>query len=103
MGDVVDMGRETVEQLHARQFDKVAASFDAAVSQHFNATALEQLWDQVLAKAGAYEETLGFDILDSPPNIDAVVVMCRFEKGRLLIRLAYDKDAKIAGFGLIPG
>jgi hypothetical protein len=99
--DFEALGRELVQNLSARQFDKVAAHFDERVAAALPSDKLMATWDGLLGQVGAFrkiagtraEEQLGYHV---------VFVTCEFEKMALDAKFAFDSAGRVAGMYFVP-
>ncbi|MGB6482458.1 MAG: DUF3887 domain-containing protein [Candidatus Acidiferrales bacterium] len=92
---------EIVTNLAARQFDKVFAQFDATMAAAISADKLAQVWDQVLAQAGAFQKISSSQVIEKS-TYHVATVTCAFEKAPLDIILAFDDSGRIAGLHFTP-
>ncbi|MGB6875918.1 MAG: alpha/beta fold hydrolase [Candidatus Acidiferrales bacterium] len=92
---------EIVTNLAARHFDKVFAQFDATMAAAIPADKLAQIWDQVLAQAGAFQKISSSQVIEKS-TYHVATVTCAFEKAPLDIILAFDDSGRIAGLHFAP-
>ena len=92
---------EVVNNLAARQFDKVFAQFDATVAAAIPADKLAQIWDQVLSQSGAFQRISSSQVIEQSAY-HVVTVTCAFEKAPLNIILAFDGSGHVAGLHFAP-
>jgi len=99
--DFEALAKGVVQELAGRQFEKVEAQFDARVSSALPTEKLQSLWDSTLAQAGAFKAVTSVASAEHQ-GYHVVTVTCAFENTPLNLRLAFDKDSKIAGLYLVP-
>jgi len=95
------LARDVVQELSARQYDKVEARFDATMAAAMPLEKLQSFWDATLAQTGAFKAVTGVTSAELQ-GYHVVTLACAFEKAPLNLRFAFDKDSKIAGFFLVP-
>ncbi|HZR28517.1 MAG TPA: alpha/beta fold hydrolase [Terriglobales bacterium] len=96
-----DLGRQIVADLAARQFDKVCAQFNEAVSAALPPDKLAGTWDSLLTQAGDFvsieksseKERQGFHV---------VRITTVFQKARLDAVIAFDAQKRVAGLHFVP-
>ncbi len=92
---------EVVNDLAARQFDKVFALFDPTMAAAVPADKLGPGWDQVISREGAFQKINSTQVIDQSAHHVATVA-CTFEKGQVNIILAFDDSGHIAGLHIVP-
>jgi uncharacterized protein len=95
------LGRNFVMNLAARHFDKAAAMFSPQVSAALPADKLGQVWDQLLAQYGAFEQVPA-TLIAEQAGYHVVTVTCVFAKGMLNAIIAFDAEGRIAGLHFVP-
>ena len=95
--DFEALARDVVQELSARQYDKVEARFDATMAAAMPLEKLQSFWDATLAQTGAFKAVTGVTSAEYQ-GYHVVTLACAFEKAPLNLRFAFDKDSKIAGF-----
>lgn len=93
--------RAFVGQLAKGEFAKATQHFNAAMRQAVPPDALKQSWEQTVGKAGAFHKQLGTRV-QAEQGYDVAYVTCAFAKATFVVRLVFDKDAKIAGLQIRP-
>jgi len=99
--DFEAVAREVAHELAGRQYDKVVARFDATMTSAMPLEKLQSFWDDTLAQAGAFKAVTGV-ASGELQGYHVITLTCAFEKAPLNLRLAFDKDGKIAGLFLRP-
>jgi dienelactone hydrolase len=99
--DYEALAKDVAQELAARQYDKVEARFDATMASAMPLDKLQSFWDAALAQAGAFKSVTSVASAERQ-GYHVVTLTCAFEKAPLNLRLAFDKDSKIAGFFLLP-
>jgi dienelactone hydrolase len=95
------LGRTFIMNLAARQFDKAAAMFTPQVAAALPADKLGQIWDQLLAQYGSFEQVPSTMIAEQA-GYHVVTVTCVFSKGMLNVVVAFDAEGHIAGLHFVP-
>jgi hypothetical protein len=99
--DFAALAKDVAQELAARQYDKVEARFDATMASALSLEKLQSFWDGVLSQQGAFKAVTSTAMVEHQ-GYHVVTLTCSFEKGPLNLRLAFDKDSKIAGLFLLP-
>jgi dienelactone hydrolase len=99
--DFEALAKEVAQELAGRQYDKVEARFDATMASALPLEKLQTLWDSSAAQLGALKTVKGATSVEMQ-SFHVVTLACDFEKKPLNLRLAFDKDGKIAGLFLVP-
>lgn len=99
--DFASLGRDTVNELAARQFVKVYARFGQAAASAISAEKLGQIWDSLLAQEGPFQKTYSVS-LAVQAGYHIASVTCAFEKGSLDIVLAFDPSGRLVGLHFAP-
>lgn len=93
--------RSVVADLAARNFDKVAAQFDATMAASLPSARLAAAWDSVVAAAGPYKSIVGMRQQEQQ-TYQVVVATCQFERAAWDVRVVMDSKGKIAGLFMAP-
>jgi len=99
--DFEALAKDVAQELAGRQFDKVEARFDATMASALPLEKLQAVWDATSAKVGALKTVKGATSIETQ-GYHVVTLACDFEKAPLSVRLAFDKDGKIAGIFFVP-
>jgi hypothetical protein len=99
--DFEALAKEAVQELAARQYDKVEARFDATMSSAMPLEKLQSFWEAMLGQVGAFKSVTGTTKAEVQ-GYHVVTLTCSFEKSPLNLRLAFDKEGKVAGFFVVP-
>lgn len=100
-GDLEAQARQFIEQLHAGQYDRAVQSFDATMTAVMPARKLQDAWQSLSSKSGAFKEIVGV-MTAKQGKFDVAVVTCRFEKHQLDVKVVYDSAGKVAGLWFAP-
>ena len=95
------LGKDVAQELAARQYDKVEARFDARVASALPVESLQLVWEKTLAQAGEFKAVTSVASAEQA-GYQVVTVTCAFEKSPLNLRLAFDREGKIAGLFFVP-
>ena len=99
--DFEALAKDVAQELAARQYDKVEARFDSRMASAMPLEKLQSFWDTMLGQVGPFKAITSATSAEQQ-GYHMVVLNCTFEKGPLNLRLAFDKDSKIAGFSIVP-
>jgi len=99
--DFEALAKDIAQELAARQYDKVEARFDATMASAMPLDKLQSFWDATLGQTGPFKAVTN-TVMVERQGYHVVTLTCAFEKSPLNLRLAFDKDGKIAGFFLVP-
>jgi hypothetical protein len=99
--DFEALGRELVQELSTRQFDKVEAHFDERVAAALPVEKLTATWDGLLGQVGAFRKITGTRA-EEQQGYHVVFVTCEFEKTALDAKFAFDSRGRVAGMFFVP-
>ncbi len=99
--DFSKLGRTVVLELATGQFEKVAAQFDAAMSQGLPEAKLAQTWSSLIAQVGSLKAINEVRVVPEQ-KYKVAYVTCQFEKTLLDAKIVFSADAKIAGLFFVP-
>lgn len=95
------VARNLVQQLAARQFDRVEARFDQKMSRALPQAKLAAVWDGLTGQAGKFHSISAVSRQDHG-GFRIVVVTCQFEKAKLDARVVFDAEGKVSGLFFAP-
>jgi hypothetical protein len=87
------------ELLEQKQFDQVSSQFNNQMKAAMSTERLQGSWEHVVAHLGPFKT---IKTVRKDPDLDSVDVRCVFEKGPMIVRIAFDPSAKIAGMWMLP-
>jgi dienelactone hydrolase len=99
--DFEALAKDVAQELAGRQFDKVEARFDATMASAMPLEKLRTAWEATAAQVGALKTVKSARSVEMQ-GYHVVTLACDFEKAPLNLRLAFDKDGKVAGLFLVP-
>jgi dienelactone hydrolase len=99
--DFEALAKDVAQELAGRQYDKVEAQFDATMASAMPLEKLRSVWEATAAQVGALKTVKGAKSVEMQ-GYHVVTLTCDFEKAPLNLRLAFDKDGKVAGFFFVP-
>lgn len=94
-------GRAITKLLSLRKFEDVVKEFDATMASALPKEKLEQTWDGIAKGVGAFDSIVDATVIESGAYRTAVVTT-KFGSTNLDLKIAFDKDDKIAGFFVSP-
>ena len=99
--DYAARGRATVAAMAAGKFAAVESGYSAKMAAALPAGRLADIWKQVQAQVGAYQEVEKASVVEAG-GLHTAVLACRFAKATLNVVLAFDGDGRIAGLRFAP-
>jgi dienelactone hydrolase len=96
-----DKARAIVAALAKKDFAAASKDFGDAVKKALPEEKLAGVWQAIQGQAGAFRKVLGTRT-EKAAGHRIVFVTCEFAKGKLDLRLAFDKDGKVVGFRVDP-
>lgn len=99
--DFEAMGRQVVAELASGAFDQVAARFDEKVAAGLPASKLAAIWNALTKQAGPVSGVTAVR-MESAGNMHVVDLTTAFERGSIIVRLAFSDDGRIGGLFLLP-
>jgi dienelactone hydrolase len=99
--DFEALGQGLITQLAARQFDKVEAQFDPQMKSALPLAKLPEVWDSLLAQAGAFKGIVGVKTFQKQGLI-AAFVTCEFERAMLDAKVYMDSQGQVKGLFFEP-
>ena len=94
------MGKQVVQQLAARQFDKVEARFDSRMASGMPAGMLAQAWDDLVDGIGEFK-SIKSSHLDESRGPHVVVVSCDFQYAFMDILVASNVQGQITDLNYV--
>ncbi len=95
------IGKGLVNQLVARQFDKVEAQFDGQMKAALPVTKLPEVWDSLLAQVGPFKSIVSTKIMERE-GLRAAFVTCEFERATLDAKIFMDDQGQVKGLFFEP-
>lgn len=99
--DFEAIGKGLVNQLVARQFDKVESQFDDQMRAGLPVSKLAETWDSVLAQVGAFKSIVSTRVSEKQ-GLHATFVTCEFERAALEAQMFMDAQGKVKGLFFGP-
>lgn len=99
--DYSALANAIITNFAGRQFDNIHAQFSAQAAASVSSAQLGQLWDQILAQAGAFQKIDSTEVTPQA-GYHIAAVTCVFSKSSLKIILAFDGDGHVVGLHLAP-
>ena len=94
-------GSKFVEGLTEERFEDAANTFDETMAGLISPEKLEELWDQLLEKSGTFQKQLSTR-RETYLQYEIVFVTCQFDKGKLDVKVVYDKSKQVSGLFFVP-
>ena len=99
--DFEAIGRGLVNQLVARQFDKVEAQLDDQMKGALPLAKLPEVWDSLLAQVGPFKSIAAVKVGEQQ-GLHAAIVTCEFERASLDAKIFMDAQGKVKGLFFEP-
>ncbi|MCD9046104.1 DUF3887 domain-containing protein [Luteimonas sp. MHLX1A] len=90
-----------IDQLEAGEFETLHARFNTTMAAQIDAGQLRQVWDGLVAQAGALQSR-GEPVQQQHDGYEVVVTPLQFERASLNAIVSFDADGRIAGLLLQP-
>ncbi len=95
------IGNSLINQLAARQFDKVEAQFDDQMKAALPVTKLPEVWDSLLSQVGPFKSIVATKV-GTQRGLYAAIVTCEFEHGLLDAKIFMDAQGNVKGLFFEP-
>jgi uncharacterized protein len=99
--DFEALARGVVADLAARNFDKLNTRYTPEMAAALPPGKLAQIWDSVLANAGAFQSVRSVKISEVQ-GYHVATVLCAFEHTDLGVRVVLDSQGRFAGLNFVP-
>jgi dienelactone hydrolase len=99
--DFEAIGRDLVNQLAARQFDKVEAQFDDQMKAALPVSKLPEVWDSILAQTGPFKSIVATKSMEKQ-GLAAIIITCEFERATLDAKVYMDSRGMVKGLFFEP-
>ena len=99
--NLVDRSKAVAEALDGNKFAEVVAQFDEGMQKALPQPALEKTWSLIHKQMGSLKQT-GKSRQAAADPYEVVFIECEFERGKLELKLVYDKSEKISGMFMLP-
>ncbi len=99
--DFEAIGKEVVNELVARQFDKLELQFDEQMKTALPITKLPEVWDSILAQAGPFKSIVASRATERQ-GLHAAIVTCEFERATLDAKIFMDAQGQVKGLFFEP-
>lgn len=99
--NLVDRSQQVAQALENNKYEEVVAQFDDAMLKALPAPSLEKTWGVIHKRLGKLKQTGKSRQVKADPY-EVVFVQCEFERGKLELKLVFDKTEKIAGMFMLP-
>lgn len=99
--NLVDRAKEVAQALNDSKFDAVLAQFDDAMLKALPKASLEKSFVGLHKQLGDLKQTGKSRQVKADPY-EVVFIECEFERGKLEMKLVFDKEQKIAGLAMLP-
>lgn len=97
-----ERAKDFITKLSEGEFEEAHKFFDDTVANQLTVDGLQSVWNQVINNSGEFKEIVETrETLEGGHNV--VYVTTEFENAQYDIQVAFDDEAKIAGFHFFPG
>lgn len=103
LSDIHQTAANIVKAYEQTDFDSVVLYFDNNMKKALSVAKLKMTWVQIVMTYGAFEKAEMENIKESSLNgYDRIEIPFVFKKGKLYLRLAFNKDGTVCGMFLQP-
>src|SRR5271166_4942358 len=95
------IGKGLVNQLVARQFDKVESQFDDQMKAALPVAKLPEVWDSLLAQVGPFKSIAAAKVMEKQ-GLAAAIITCEFERASLDAKIYMDAQGRVKGLFFEP-
>ncbi|HEV3236454.1 MAG TPA: alpha/beta fold hydrolase [Gemmataceae bacterium] len=95
------LAKEFLKAILKEDYTAAGKEFDATMQKVLPKDKLESTWKGLIEKVGAFKKE-GAMRTEHTPKYDFVFISCEFEKAPLDLKVVFDGDKKITGFGFVP-
>lgn len=95
------IGKGLMNQLVARQFDKVESQFDDQMKAGLPLAKLPEVWDSILAQVGPFKSIVSSKVMEKQ-GLHAAIVTCEFERATLDAKVFMDSQGIVKGLFFEP-
>ncbi len=99
--NLVDRSKQVAQMLDKNEHAAVVAQFDEGMQKALPQPSLEKTWSALHKQFGSLKQTGKSRQVKADPY-EVVFIECEFERGKLELKLVYDKSEKIAGMFMLP-
>ena len=96
-----DLARQVVAELKTGDFDHLFARFDARMQAAVPRAKLAEVWNGLVAAAGALQSAGEPELVPAGFN-ETVIVLCTFPSAAFDLKVTFDGDDKIVGLLIVP-
>jgi hypothetical protein len=99
-GHVASSAQKTVERLSEGEFDLIVIAFDEAMRRSVPESLLRAEWQSLQSDAGTFQRQV--DVRTEVRGVNhAGIVISEFSRGRVEVRVVFDRDGKITGLSIM--
>src|SRR5271165_4291285 len=95
------IGKGLVNQLVARQFDKVESQFDDQMKAALPVAKLPEVWDSLLAQVGPFKSIAASKVMEKQ-GLAAAIITCEFQRASLDAKIYMDAQGRVKGLFFEP-
>ena len=99
--EALQTGKQFLADLVAGKYEEAHKTFDKTMNEMMPVEGLKAAWEQIQFQAGVYKELVSSNVVIHEGH-NVVLLTLGFERGRLLNRLVYDNQNKLAGMHFTP-
>src|SRR5208283_4759965 len=99
--DFEAIGKGLMNQLVARQFDKVESQFDDQMKAALPLARLPEIWDSLLAQVGPFKSIASTKVTEKQ-GLHAAIITCEFERAALDAKIFMDAQGRVKGLFFEP-
>ncbi len=96
-----EKARGLIDQLEARDYDKVLAEFDSQMAKVMDRNKLVAAWEQLVSHTGKLKRQVSAQ-REVKGHYQMISTVCEFEKAYLTIKMTFNKDGQLSGLFFAP-
>jgi hypothetical protein len=100
-GRMESMATDLVDLLVKKDYAEAVKIFDSTMKKELPAEKLQEVWNSIIAQAGAFKEQLGVRKERILPY-EVVFVTCKFERAVLDAKVVFNQKQQVAGLFFVP-
>jgi len=100
--DVAARAREVLASLSSQNFAPIEAQFTEQMTAALPAGRLAATWTSLVGQVGSFKSCGSDPRIRAIADKQMVITLCEFERAKIDVQIAFDRDGKISGLALRP-
>ena len=100
--DVAARAREVLASLSSQNFAPIEAQFTEQMTAALPAGRLATTWTSLVGQVGSFKSCGSDPRIRAIADKQMVITLCEFERAKIDVQIAFDRDGKISGLALRP-